>query len=441
MGLWVLVDVAGAEAGEIEKELPLVAGGQFVFWSDELGEAKAADVFQSVKIAWLFNAETMDWVAFIPALGSVNYSLSPGSFLWIVSDAPQVIVIEPERLWDDLRIVDLGTLPSGGGSVVLTVESGETSFVVHARSTALGMNDAVFVYEIIGPDGTSVVVPQTLLQDFGTDAVQIPQVPSITLVPGEYTVFVSSTFSTTVSAVLKRKSAGTQFLDVAFWVATNSDDVDSEDDRVLLEGIYRQRGDEIFTSSDLMLGSFEWITAPQDVIDRSSLLTINFDETWDEAPLREVCLEMSNSLGADRRLHVVLIDDFLDSFGFSSGVLGIAMAIPGVTVFDGMSLSCVFVTAQSAFATLAENATTVWHEAAHLLGLYHTSESNGLTFDYIADTPECSIFTFDTNFDGLVDNLECPDGTNFMFHYPLDATAMTHGQGFVLENHPLFYPG
>ena len=71
--------------------LSLNAGGQFVFWS--FGPAMAADVFGSVKIAWLFNETTVTWTSFIPPLGQTNFSMVDGSVLWVVSDTAQNIAV------------------------------------------------------------------------------------------------------------------------------------------------------------------------------------------------------------------------------------------------------------------------------------------------------------------------------------------------------------
>ena len=46
------------------------------------------------------------------------------------------------------------------------------------------------------------------------------------------------------------------------------------------------------------------------------------------------------------------------------------------------------------------------HEVGHWLGLRHTSERTGKTFDYIKDTPECPAHR-DHNGDGRVDQAEC----------------------------------
>lgn len=80
-----------AQAGAGEDTLPLNDGGQFVFWN--LPDANAADVFTTVKIAWLFNTAAVDWTSFVPALGVVNFLVSQGAVLWIVSEGAQTIVV------------------------------------------------------------------------------------------------------------------------------------------------------------------------------------------------------------------------------------------------------------------------------------------------------------------------------------------------------------
>ena len=71
--------------------LTLNAGGQFLFW--QFGPANAADVFGTVKIAWLFNVTAVNWTSFIPALGTVNFPLADGAVLWVVSETTQEIEI------------------------------------------------------------------------------------------------------------------------------------------------------------------------------------------------------------------------------------------------------------------------------------------------------------------------------------------------------------
>ena len=51
-------------------------------------------MFDTVRIAWLFNPVPITWTSYIPALGQTNFALADGAVLWVVSDTDQEIAIE-----------------------------------------------------------------------------------------------------------------------------------------------------------------------------------------------------------------------------------------------------------------------------------------------------------------------------------------------------------
>jgi hypothetical protein len=77
----------------------------------------------------------------------------------------------------------------------------------------------------------------------------------------------------------------------------------------------------------------------------------------------------------------------------------------------------------------------------HQLGLFHTSESEGDSFDVLSDTVQCTVETYDADGDGEVSAEECADadGTNFMFWTSGDVTQdqMSAEQAFVLTHSPV----
>ena len=93
LGALVLPGSNVAEGGEPGREVEVVDGGQFLFWPEDLGTVTANQVFTALKIAWLFNADAVDWTSFVPALGVVNYTVVPGSVLWLVSVGAQTLTI------------------------------------------------------------------------------------------------------------------------------------------------------------------------------------------------------------------------------------------------------------------------------------------------------------------------------------------------------------
>ena len=67
------------------------------------------------------------------------------------------------------------------------------------------------------------------------------------------------------------------------------------------------------------------------------------------------------------------------------------------------------------------------HEVGHYLGLYHTSEQNGFSFDPLQDTPECGRIS-----------ASCPDVNNLMFPFAgITHTEVSDEQGFVVGANPL----
>ena len=82
-------EVSAQGGAASDSVLSLNDGGQFVFWT--FGSFDAAGVFATVKIAWLFDPAAVTWIAFIPALGTVNFPIADGDVLWIVSSGRQDI--------------------------------------------------------------------------------------------------------------------------------------------------------------------------------------------------------------------------------------------------------------------------------------------------------------------------------------------------------------
>ena len=102
---------AGGDAVGSGGSLTLNDGGQFLFWS--FGPAQAANIFTTVKIAWLFDGTAVVWTSFVPALGTVNFALVDGAVLWVVSEGAQTIAVVGGSAPSDDPIT--GTLEAGAG--------------------------------------------------------------------------------------------------------------------------------------------------------------------------------------------------------------------------------------------------------------------------------------------------------------------------------------
>ena len=128
-------------------------------------------------------------------------------------------------------------------------------------------------------------------------------------------------------------------------------------------------------------------------------------------------------------LHLVVVRE-LDDGG--APVAGYSLGLPGPFAADrptaGVLVSAAPFAAPSTGALDTEAmGTTAAHEIGHYLGLYHTSERDGVDHDPIADTPECAPGAG-----------ACPDATNVMFWTGGGGRSqLTAGQGAVMRRHPL----
>jgi hypothetical protein len=131
---------------------------------------------------------------------------------------------------------------------------------------------------------------------------------------------------------------------------------------------------------------------------------------------------------------------FEPSFGITLGVSG---GIPGPAFVPGTRHSGVAVSTLGAPAILSDDLArnigrTMAHEAAHFLGLFHTTEIDGQHHDLLLDTPECPKDK-DVNVNGL-EASECVnfDGQNLMFwDGGGSGIQLTDGQRLVLHRNPL----
>lgn len=117
------------------------------------------------------------------------------------------------------------------------------------------------------------------------------------------------------------------------------------------------------------------------------------------------------------RIPIYVIQGFVDELD----TLGIAGGIPGANGVPGAASAGVIVAVDAHLVEDGEvdvllMAETTAHELGHQLGLFHTTEAEGLDHDPLGDTPECDVDR-DGDGDGTVSAEECEaiGGRNLMF--------------------------
>jgi predicted Zn-dependent protease len=128
------------------------------------------------------------------------------------------------------------------------------------------------------------------------------------------------------------------------------------------------------------------------------------------------------TLGENDSVNIFFIEGFTGIGG--GGRLGISPGIPGTLgvqgPYNGLLINATATVDGPSDYYARTTAEFAFHEMGHLLGLFHTTESN-FKNDIIDDTPNCDRATDDTavnDFDnriGVADPNECADGFNPMF--------------------------
>ncbi len=183
-------------------------------------------------------------------------------------------------------------------------------------------------------------------------------------------------------------------------------------------------------------------------------LTIKDTITISESQYSTISSSFSNSTtsalisqGSTDTVNLFFVEDQLSG---ESAAYGVSGGLPGPTgIASSWNGVLNFLTAHATGTTLNTQllGETAAHEMGHWLGLYHTSESTGTSFDPLSDTAECPI-SRDNDSDGKVYPEEC-DGygaDNVMFWTSWSTSSQAAGkkqetisreQKYVLKYSPI----
>ena len=136
------------------------------------------------------------------------------------------------------------------------------------------------------------------------------------------------------------------------------------------------------------------------------------------------------SQGGIAAVNLFFIEDYSGSW---SGVLGNAAGIPGsmgiANAWNGVLIS---LTTHATGSTLDPQllGETAAHEMGHQLGLFHTTEQGGTSFDILSDTAECPKSSMDNDSNGQMSAEECEGygGENVMFWTAWSSSSRSAGK-------------
>ena len=136
------------------------------------------------------------------------------------------------------------------------------------------------------------------------------------------------------------------------------------------------------------------------------------------------------SQGGIAAVNLFFIEDYSGSW---SGVLGNAAGIPGsigiANAWNGVLNS---LSAHASGSTLDPQllGETAAHEMGHQLGLFHTTEQGGTSFDILSDTAECPKSSMDNDSNGQMSAEECEGygGENVMFWTAWSSSSRSAGK-------------
>lgn len=361
-----------------------------------------------------------------------------------------------------IEVVDLGSEDidsSGETEVTVEVPAGAQSFALVVEGAG---SELVVADKITSPSETVVFDFDADITTNRTDAtdglytILVPTNPDVVMEEGDWTINLRTgggSFESTLTGVIKTQPPTENTLDLKlYFVGVDGLDAATAESDTAFQEIMTNVG-AIYADANLSIRSIAYQDITGGDADTYGVIDSIDGPSSELAGLFSLSPSESN-----RSVNLFFVEDIGGGGGFS--ILGLSGGVPGPPVLQGTTRSGVaismanYVAANEAGdeAMLAEASAEleiiIGHETGHFLGLFHTTEKNGLGLDGsilgqdpLSDTPLCPDGN-DGDGNNVLSPAECAgeDAGNLMFWSPANTSrALSSKQGSVMRTNPLVF--
>jgi hypothetical protein len=320
----------------------------------------------------------------------------------------------------------------GNYDIVFEVPAGTTSWMLglFARDgyelDPLTLQTPNRTIELYSAEGVYLNATSTFLRGIGVIAMPVAPRFDADVVPGTHTVTVDSRSEDLCWYVLRETTPGTTIDFNVYLVDVPGVLANTAPSNPQFVAVF-DAFDRILAPAGIQTGTVRYYDAPEDVADEYGIIRSGDDVQ----ELVERSVLPGDSVDEALSMNVF----FTRGFNFrGANVIGMSTGLPGLAGMHSTASSGVVFTSEYMFLGndgLALTGVLFAHEVGHYLGLFHTTEFDGVTTDPLADTFSCG-GDIRSNPEG------CPDINNVMFPLAdVSHVGLTSEQGAVLRANPL----
>ena len=294
------------------------------------------------------------------------------------------------------------------------VPSNGISFML---GTFMDNNSVVGFYSLTDPDGTNILSSSSALYNFssgrtggyGFASVLVPHTTNFSAKAGTWTF--KNYANERVKLTLRTGSTPSTatFIVQPYITGTTWTANDIASALFVMSNIYSNNGITLSVKDTITISESQYATVSSSFIDSTTSALV--------------------SQGSDETVNLFFVEDQPSS---ETSILGVSAGIPGtMSIASSWNGVINYLSAHATGSTLNSQllGETVAHEMGHWLGLFHTTEAAGASFDPLSDTAQCPS-SLDGDNDGKVYAEEC-DGygaDNLMFWTTWSTSSQAAGK-------------